>query len=324
MGETMEFCQTVPRTWVHRAAVAEVLLTSAVEAGEDVFTIAGQLPRYHAFYGESREPRSEYDPVLLLEASRQACILIAHRFCSVSTGERFVMRDLELTVTDRRGLALRPAPSDFVLRCRILRRFRGRTGLSGLRVACTAKVDGVETTVAQFTFSWVSAEKWASMRAANRSELGLPAVPSLCAQPPRLAAHRVDRREPFNVVISPLKVDGGGAVATEVVVDTAHPVLFDHPLDHLPGMLQLEAFRQLAIAAVGANRITGFAMRFLGFGEFDLANECEAAVEVDDDGPLVRGVLTQGERRIAEARLRFDKQGAPVVVVAAGAMAVPR
>jgi len=48
-----------------------------------------------------------------------------------------------------------------------------------------------------------------------------------------------------------------------VQVDPTHAGLFDHPLDHLPGMVQLETFRQAALAlttpAGGANR-----QRFLG------------------------------------------------------------
>jgi 2-oxo-3-(phosphooxy)propyl 3-oxoalkanoate synthase len=48
--------------------------------------------------------------------------------------------------------------------------------------------------------------------------------------------------------------------ATPVLVD---PATFDHPLDHIPGMVQLEAFRRAAEGLTG-NRLVGCEVEFLG------------------------------------------------------------
>lgn len=311
----MWFSQTVARELVHRAAVAEVLLTSAVRLDDDNFHVAAQIPRHHAFYGESRAPRGTNDPMLLLEASRQACILIAHNFCAVPFGQYFIMRGLEFEVTDRAGLAVGTTPADTLLDCRITRRFRGRAGLAGLRVHCTSIVDGRNTASAAFDFAWVPAQRWDSMRAANRAKLGLPELPVAGPAPERIAADLVDRRDPYNVVISPLRTQDDHTWRTTLVIDTTHPTLFDHPLDHVPGMLQLEAFRQLAIATVRelsgtrihTNQLSAFTGRFLGFGEFDLPNECEAVrVTAAPSADIeLRCAMTQGENVIAEATLRL-------------------
>ncbi|MGW1769961.1 AfsA-related hotdog domain-containing protein, partial [Streptomyces sp. NPDC002073] len=57
---------------------------------------------------------------------------------------------------------------------------------------------------------------------------------------------RRDRMQ--DVVLSPT----GEADRWQLRVDTSHPVLFDHPVDHVPGMLLLEAARQAAFACTPA------------------------------------------------------------------------
>ena len=60
----------------------------------------------------------------------------------------------------------------------------------------------------------------------------------------RTATGDVGRLNPYNVVIGPLDRHGVRALRTPVVVDLSHPTMFDHPLDHVPGMLQMEVVRQ--------------------------------------------------------------------------------
>lgn len=53
--------------------------------------------------------------------------------------------------------------------------------------------------------------------------------------------------------------------------DTTHPILFDHPVDHSPGMLLLEAARQAARATDPTQHRypVKFESTFLQFVEFD-------------------------------------------------------
>ncbi|MER7481319.1 AfsA-related hotdog domain-containing protein [Streptomyces sp. NPDC126510] len=50
---------TVPREYVHRAAVSEVFLTGWQQTGADGFTVTAEWPRSHSFY---RTSRTRYDP----------------------------------------------------------------------------------------------------------------------------------------------------------------------------------------------------------------------------------------------------------------------
>ncbi|KDN86878.1 hypothetical protein KCH_13240 [Kitasatospora cheerisanensis KCTC 2395] len=66
--------------------------------------------------------------------------------------------------------------------------------------------------------------------------------------------------------------DAPGAFRLDV--DTTHPVLYDHPCDHTPGMVLLEAFLQAATAAAPSGAaaragLTRLAATFNAFGEPD-------------------------------------------------------
>lgn len=52
---------------------------------------------------------------------------------------------------------------------------------------------------------------------------------------------------PTDVVLSP----AGEPHRWQLRLDTRHPVLFDHMVDHVPGMVLLEAARQAATATLG-------------------------------------------------------------------------
>lgn len=59
----------------------------------------------------------------------------------------------------------------------------------------------------------------------------------------------VGRVSPMDVVLSPLEEQN----RWQLRVDTRHPVFFDHPLDHVPGMLLLEAARQATARVLGCS-----------------------------------------------------------------------
>uniref|UniRef100_A0AAU2JKS5 A-factor biosynthesis hotdog domain-containing protein n=1 Tax=Streptomyces sp. NBC_00049 TaxID=2903617 RepID=A0AAU2JKS5_9ACTN len=66
--------------------------------------------------------------------------------------------------------------------------------------------------------------------------------------------------------------------------DTDHPILFDHPVDHAPGMLLLEAVRQAAYASAFPRRgvLTDIEMRFFRYGELHAPCWIETAPAPED------------------------------------------
>ena len=314
----MEFTRTLPRWLVHRAAIAEVLLTDAQRREDDSYHLAAQLPRAHAFYGDTLGPRTSYDPMLLLEVARQGIFVLGHRFFGVPEGYQFILRTVEFDVLDPTALAPpKDVPTHVVVGCQIERRLRGRTGVTGLVVRYTMVIDDREAMAVRINYSWMPPEQWTAMRATRRSTLGLPATPSAPWQEPRIDARLVDRRDPDNAVISPPRsVEDGGRAAT-LVVDTSHATMFDHRLDHVPGMLELEAFRQLALTAAVDSGVlptptallVGLSARFRSLAELDLSAECRTGPV--RPGEEIHCSMHQAGTVVAEARVRLADRSRP-------------
>jgi hypothetical protein len=324
----MQFTRTLPKALVHRAAIAEAFLTDARRRNEDEVLLAGQLPRFHAFYHDTLGPRDSHDPMLLLEACRQGIFVVAHRFLDVPLDHKFLLRAMEFEVLDATALVREDTPTNVVINVRIERRTRGRAGVVGLLLRFTSVIDGREAMTAGINYSWMPPEEWARLRTARRIELGLPVIPS--ALPVQRAdPARVDRRDPVNTVISPSRATAAGGRTARLVADTSHPAMFDHWLDHVPGMLELEAFRQLALtAAVDAGTLlspsaalVGLSARFRCFGELDLPLECRTAPVLP--GADIQCTLHQCGSLVADARIRLADRSpahpAPGVGVSAGA-----
>src|SRR5262249_25028713 len=88
-----------------------------------------------------------------------------------------------------------------------------------------------------------------------------------------------------NVVISLAEhVDQTDEFVASLIVDDSHPYFFDHPCDHVPGMLLFEACSQLALAAFaeatsaapGTSGICAYDVSFAQFVECGLPTTLRA------------------------------------------------
>jgi 2-oxo-3-(phosphooxy)propyl 3-oxoalkanoate synthase len=319
---TVDFSSTIDRSLVHRRAIAEVFVTSHVQLDADTFDFGVQVPRQHVFYGDALAGRADHDPLFFVEACRQSSIALAHEYFDVPLNKHFVLREANMQVSDPTLLAAEgQRPTNAVARCRVRRRFRGRDQkVAGLRVRFVVLVGGREVLECEFAYSWLSADDWETLRRDNRTRLGLPATPDQC--PPSLPAApaSVGRRDPSNVVISPVELDTEGSAQALLVVDTGNPTMFDHPLDHVPGMLQLEAIRQLSLAVMcdrhGRSPTDGTLLainaKFRGFAEHDLPVHCRSAVQ---DGVLDDGVL---DNRVRDNSVDDDRVNLRCAVIQDG------
>jgi hypothetical protein len=118
----------------------------------------------------------------------------------------------------------------------------------------------------------------------------------------------VGRDRGADVVLAPT----GDMKVWEVRSDLNHPVLFDHRVDHLPGMVLVEAMRQAACLATGWPEllVTGLSSRFDRYVEFD--QPCLVRAEAGPaalGGTPVRVVLEQGGGTVAEGELMVRSTG---------------
>ncbi|MFF4407428.1 ScbA/BarX family gamma-butyrolactone biosynthesis protein [Streptomyces sp. NPDC001404] len=320
--DTVEFSRTVPRELVHRLSITEVLVTGVLARDEDTLDVGVQVPRSHAFYRDTAGCSHLYDPMVLVEAARQTLIMLGHELFDMPFGTKFILREIALHETDPAALAVSVVPTEVVLRCHILRRFRDQDSVRGARLRYSALIGDHVAATLECSMSWVPPENWQEMREKGRVGLGLsPHLAIEAPEPlPRIHKGLVDRRDDSNVVLSSLQVPpaSAGTGTARLVVDTRHPVLFDHYVDHVPGMLTLEAFRQLGIATAVATGalpseaalLTGISARFTAIGELDLPVTCESMLaQSDGTSALLQCALRQEDRTVATGHVRLTRSG---------------
>ncbi|MER5727482.1 ScbA/BarX family gamma-butyrolactone biosynthesis protein [Streptomyces sp. NPDC002138] len=242
-GPGERLTSTVPRELVHRAAVAEVFLTGMCRPAPDRFHITAQLPRGHSFF--TPIAGTHYDPMMICETIRQVGSYVAHEAYGVPLGHQFLLWGLDYTtVPEHLVIADTPADLDLDVTCSEIR-MRG-TQLQALRYAVVMRQNGVVIATGDVGYTVTSPAVYRRLRAEQMGRRPMPSLPSAPLVPAQVGRHSL-----FDVVLAATTQATTGAT-WQLRYDTRHPVLFDHPGDHLPGMVLLEAARQAAVALTPA------------------------------------------------------------------------
>ncbi|MEU8890339.1 ScbA/BarX family gamma-butyrolactone biosynthesis protein [Streptomyces sp. NPDC048442] len=255
--------QSVHQWQVHKLRGEEVLLKAWAEPSQGQYVITARWPQGHDFY---RPSKGMYDPLLLAESVRQAVPLLSHavhgaprEYKQAWEGFSFSVEPLaSLVTTAEEEVRLVVSCSDVVRRGA---RFAGMT--MDIDVHLGERLMGTAHT----RFNNQPAAIYQRLRG-SYADIGAALAHCLPPGPP-VEPHLVDRSSPDDVVLSP---DPAGVPGQWMLrVDPGHPVLFDHAVDHVPGMLLLEAARQAAHAVGdGASVVTGMKTDFARYVEFDV------------------------------------------------------
>ncbi|MDX2680435.1 ScbA/BarX family gamma-butyrolactone biosynthesis protein [Streptomyces soliscabiei] len=231
---------TVPRELVHRSAVAEVLLTGWRRVDDTRFVISAQWPRGHSFFTPVADGR--HDPLIGCETLRQIGILLGHAEFGVPFGHQFLIQDLHFAVRPQHlEMGYEPAALSILITCtKVVRRGEN---LSRMRFEAVFHRDGQVAATGGGSFSCLTPKVYRRLRGAH--VLGSHRQPSAPGSP--TAPARVGRTSPMDVVLSPT----GARHRWLLRADTRHPVLFEHAVDHVPGMVLIEAARQATAVVLG-------------------------------------------------------------------------
>jgi hypothetical protein len=247
--DTLSVDQTVERFLVHRMALTEVLLTDSRQLAEDHFLAAAQLPRDHAYYGDHTGDHNILDPLMLLEACRQAGLYASHRYEGVPRENKFILTHLNFTRHDT-GLAVH-LPDRLIMDAVVTDRLIRDGEVRGVDLEMTLVMPSGVIGVVDLGLRYRSQESYRALRLRNRNarelestELFRPRHVTSPAAPRTVGRHRRD-----NVVIGDL-LCGDGFVQGVLRLPASHASMFDHAQDHVPGMVLAEAVRQLATRAV--------------------------------------------------------------------------
>jgi 2-oxo-3-(phosphooxy)propyl 3-oxoalkanoate synthase len=313
----LSFDTALSRQIVHKRALEEVLLCDSAPNGPDGLLCAAQLPRAHRFYNP--EGVGLYDFMLLLELVRQTTIVVGHRLLGVPDGRQFVLNDLDVEVTDLAAMAIGAAPAEVVVEVTARNVRRLEDIVAAYDVEGVVHVDRRPAARGSGRCMALEPDDYAAVR-------GVPPAPASAdardgPPPAPVEPARVGRADRRDVVVAAVRRPAASTAASEVVVDTTHPSFFDHPLDHVPGMLLLEACRQTAVAASADARGIAAAelvvrrcrARFTRFAELGVPLICTAdlrGLEPAPASPPVEAdvVVAQGAARVCEATLALSHE----------------
>jgi hypothetical protein len=239
------FDATVPRQFAHKRAVEEIFLTDIiVRESQEQALACSQLPRSHALYNEVEN--GFHDLLLILEAGRQGMTIYGHARLDVPDGTSFVMSGLRCEVIDLEALRQGDAPAELVIEVPFGGERRDRRGrVRGYTLNGRGGIDGrpaIEFAGEALLIREALYERIRSVQVEEGVEVGPAPVP--------VEPARVGRRSPRNVVVGD-SMYSEEELRCALIADTTHPSFFDHPLDHVPGMLMLESARQAALLYVG-------------------------------------------------------------------------
>jgi 2-oxo-3-(phosphooxy)propyl 3-oxoalkanoate synthase len=294
----LSFGRTIERSLVHRASVAEVFVTDIQPAGDARFVAAAQLPLSHGYYSDHTRKPAVFDPLLLLEAGRQAGIAGAH-LLGLPKGAMMMVAGFTIALTGALPAGDRPGELriDNRFDASRMRGGRVRTGSVTQDLYLGEEHIGVHT----MEVNVVTPSEHNALRGVMR---GTPApftsqLEDLPARRP--PPHVVGRTNPLNVVIADVFRDGQGARAL-VAPLFGNRSLFDHDYDHLPATTLAEAARQLAVVLAGPDAVPyEVSGRFMRFAELDAPCVAQAA----RSGPAVHVEFSQDDSVIAEFGLRL-------------------
>ncbi|MFI5660535.1 ScbA/BarX family gamma-butyrolactone biosynthesis protein [Streptomyces sp. NPDC051684] len=272
----------VHRASVHKAADGEVLLGDAVQLEGGRFVLALRWHRDH-FLGH-RGGGAAGDPLLLAEAVRQAAIHLSHRFYAVPGDHAFILCDLHLE-RDGELPAGGPDAAPLVMEATFTPMGRGRR--FDMRMAAEVFQDGRR--VARGGMRWMAVDRarYATLRLRGTTHACVEDIrPVLPPGPPADRDRLVERVAPN---------------AWRLRIDPAHPVLFDHGCDHIPGMVLMEAVRQVGAALRPEHaRPAAIESAFHSFGELDTDTTLTSRQLADG---VVEVTVAQGARTLASISL---------------------
>jgi hypothetical protein len=239
LRRTLTFDTASSRRLAHRASVSEVLPTDTADAGDGRYLVAAQAPRSHLLFNDGAD--RFIDLLVLVETVRQGGTVVAHRFLDVPLDLAFVLRSATLEVLDIDAIRSGSAPAELVADLTLTDLVRSQGVVTRMSAEATLRVNGRLAARGGGAMIGVPMNAYEKIRPRSLKNRSRPDQDPVLPLAPGL----VGRTNPRNVVV------GTGPEAGppfSLVVDTSHPHFFDHPQDHVPGTLMLEALRQSAVA----------------------------------------------------------------------------
>ncbi|WP_169922590.1 ScbA/BarX family gamma-butyrolactone biosynthesis protein [Streptomyces lushanensis] len=268
---------TLLGAYAHLKRDESVLVTGWEQVGAHEFTVGVGWPAV--------EEDLPYDPRLLTQTIRQSGLVIAHAAYEVPLTHHTMLGSLDFTVTP--GFRLpRDRSSTLDVRITAAETGGGRRAGGSLRLGFHILRGGATVARAASEFRWISPPVYRRVRGARLSvDWGSWPLPE------PVDAQLAGRASAADVVLAP----GDRPRRWLLRNDTGNHLLFDHPVDHVPGLALLEAAYQAAHALTApAPFVAGrVAITYDRYVEFDRPCWIEAE-SLPAPGPALCAVRVSG------------------------------
>ncbi|GAA2482428.1 ScbA/BarX family gamma-butyrolactone biosynthesis protein [Streptomyces gobitricini] len=292
---------SVPQDLVHKDNPDQVFLSRYEQTADDTFDVTADWSHAHALF----PVRDRHDdPMLLVETVRQTFPLLCHHAFGVPMGHHLLWEDFRYSTSVPALVADpdHPTALDLEVTCKNVVRRGPRA--AALELIIIVRRAGIHLGTAHTRFTIQAPAVYQRLRlgradARTMMEEALPLAPP--APPQEVGANTF-----HDVVLSPTPVPR----RWQLRVDVHHPLFFDHPVDHAPGMLLMEAARQAAQAVSRPRTVISAAMDVVFHRYVELDTPClvEAHAVPHDAGGRARVlvVMRQEEDERFKALVTLD------------------
>lgn len=310
--------QNIPRSMVHRSAISEVFLTDGIAIDKDRFLCVAQIPRSHLYYNDHIGSSERCDLLLVMEIYRQVSIFAAHRFLNVPSDAKFLYGESVTRLDDYMLDHLSgEQPTTVMVDARVTDKSYKRNDLQGVTFDMTLKVgNNVIARHENMVIRWMSPAIWMRIRTKPMDKAGRSVYDHAQVKP--LPPRSVGRQCAINVVVGEELRSTSSVFESRLHIPFSNASIFDHALDHIPGMLLVEFARQTALLAaenihsLGSDNLylQDCKVSFMQFGEFNCETLCVIQKQkihcVDSSCHFEKIEIVQQNRSIALAALKFS------------------
>ncbi|MFE6187157.1 ScbA/BarX family gamma-butyrolactone biosynthesis protein [Streptomyces sp. NPDC056465] len=279
----------IRKEYVHLGRSDMVLLTSWRRREDGEFSLCATWP--------APATGLLYDPRMLAQTIRQSGLTIAHAAYGASLSDHTLLNYFDFTVAP--GFAVPSGePCDLAVEVTVKgTKERGRK-VTSLDMEFRVLLHGSMVVRADAEFGWLSTRVYQRLRGERFTVVDWNTWPLPAPVDPRT----VGRYAPADVTLAA----GQRAGHWQLRHDVDNTVLYDHPVDHVPGLALVEAAEQAAHGLLHPARfeLTSFTSTFERYTEFD--RPCWISAEVLPADPGETSVLvtaTQDGETVFRCRL---------------------
>jgi hypothetical protein len=219
----------VSKEHTHLRRADSVLLTDWTRRGPHEFLLSAQWP--------AAADDLPHDARVIAQLIRQSGLVIAHAAYDVPLSHQTLLHDFNYRVTPDFRAAQTALP--LTVEVRVPDPKRAGRAVNALTMHIDIFHDGAAVARAEAAFSWVSPAAYRRLRGDHHTVAW-----AAWDVPEPVDATSVRRTEAVDVVLAPSEFRDRWLLRSDVT----NTVLFDHPVDHVPGLVLIEAAQQAAHA----------------------------------------------------------------------------